>query len=1574
MSISPPPTSSAAVSGPLTDAIETLRAESAHAEEDTLRAGLLNELGLLEARSGNDTQAARDLLGAVNARLDFVEPLERLISIIERRRSFKNLGKLLERLTHVSSEPELLARSLTLLAAFLADQTGDDSAARGHLEHAVEAHPTDAVAWLYLEALAAKTADEAARRRALEARAKICRDSAWATLLLCDLATAFADSVSPDETIAVLERAVDLKGESTFHALGRLERAGWQHGRPDIAARALEAQAKLSSRARADAQVGGAFGIPPGERRAESASAARFLAAQAFRLHGDLDSAARLLDEVRAEGACDPALLGERLHLAEVQGETALAAELSTLLLDANVQGTAAATLHMRSALSAVARGEVEEALTALRRAAEQDAACVPARALQHDIVANAGQGGALGETLEAMAEQLSNAEGRSHFLMAASFAWGESARDRERATAVLQRAVEAGAEATLCHRIERALAAGAGQPDWYEQATTALTSSVPRGEKISLLLDVGRRRLARTDWDTVQATWSAIAEVADGETLGAILHAYLGGPADPSADDSLRTLASRCDDPATARAYRVALALRLRLQGKEDEAVLELSSLHAERPDDVLAAVMLSSLARREGGGDSPHAADALARSAEAVADDQLGAALLLEAGILAWQSGDRDRAVGYLGRAREVSGQASAELFAWALRAAEPDDPSARRQALEATTTESPTPLGLVERFALALVAAPEEPAEAHRALASMAAEPGLEVTAALSRALWRSGGSASERVDAIEELLAWVPASSPVACGAAYMATLDRSTAASSARLDAAARWASAAPTMPAALEYLASSIDAADVAAEAQARKLVAHGLDGAATSAMLASAQLVGHLGGVAGTDDTDPAASSPSLRLAALEIAEPGSDPHRRAAALLGAAPLIDDEGDASMTLLAGYNLLAAGDADRALAAFRRTLEHHPQDLAAWEGCRAAATALGDQETAAAAYAALGDSLADDTAGAEMWAAAASLLLDELGDRTRGKFALSRAVARDITRFESFDRLFRMVRDDKDGPRLLELIEARLEVAEEPDEIAKLFWERARVLRQSGDIRGALEALENVAMLEPDHVGALALTGEIYIAAKRFSEAADKLATLARLDLAPKKQRLVSGIAAVDLYENKLQQLEPARSVLEDLHHSGLSTQPVRERLARVAAKTESWDTALEMLEQLMVERDSREGRIEAARLAIAIRRDRLGDPASALGATRALLAEAPDDGEALDLVLSRIFDSDVTAELLDRGRQALMKTLGRTDPELEGAQRLAAIARALDDLPLRQASLGVAAALGGLTTEVQHELDELDERVARTPQMAIDEAAIERIVDPEDRGPILALFRLLAPTLVAALGPGLAAFGVSRRDRVKPSAGLPLRNEIAAWAGSLGVGEFDLYVGGKNPRGVFGVPTEPAAIVIGQDVSAPLSPPYRAAVARETLAIRLGTTILGHREPADIAALVVAACRIGGVELESPPYAMLAEFERVLLKELPRKIRRQLPDLARQIAQSGQDPVAWARAATASLDRVGALAIGDVSWVLGGTSTAERERAPASTEGRERARRLIGFVLSPAFFEVRRQLGMGIR
>ena len=459
----------------------------------------------------------------------------------------------------------------------------------------------------------------------------------------------------------------------------------------------------------------------------------------------------------------------------------------------------------------------------------------------------------------------------------------------------------------------------------------------------------------------------------------------------------------------------------------------------------------------------------------------------------------------------------------------------------------------------------------------------------------------------------------------------------------------------------------------------------------------------------------------------------------------------------------------------------------------------------------------------------------------------------------------------------------------------------------------------------------------------------------------------------MSGIAAVDLYENKLDDTYAALDVLANLHGAKLSTPAVRERLARAAARAQSWDQATEALESLMNERETSAGRVEAARLAMVIHRDRSPDKARALAATTRLLRERPDDGEALDLVLSGVFPKPSATALLEQGQAALTQAMADNPLDSERVERIARIAAYLGNAPLRQAALGALIALGVSSEAVEQELARMDQRVANVPRIAIDDSALPNLADPDDRGPVAELMRVLATTICEELGPSLTAYGVSKRERVEARMGLPIRNEVAAWAGALGVGEFELYIGGNDPDAVVGIASETPALVLGSGVTAPLSPRHRQAVARELFALRRGTTVLRHRETAEIGALIVAACRLGGVTLQAPAYAMLPEFQRSLSKARSR-VKKLLPDLARVVERSGQDSAAWARAAVSSLDRMAAIAAGDVSWVLASGGGRERRALELSNESAARARRLLSFVLSPVYLELREQLGMGVK
>ncbi len=1599
-------------------AVGRLRAEVAATEDPSRKARLLAEAAEIQERGGDEPGAARDYLAAYNSDTSFREPLEGLVRLLERRRSLSNLGKLIEALVAAASTAEERARALTQRALFVEDIQKDLEGARGAAREATETGATAAdlgPAWLALEMVAAKLGDAAQREEALAGRAELTAEPTWRGLLLVDVAQLAAASGDVDRALEILKRARDDGGAAAFHAAAAVERVVRADpglpGSDDARARsrglaeALEARAEMVCDAMANAEAGDERGVPRYCRGIEYVIDLFLRAADARRLASELGRASQVLDralEVLADTAQsgelgarseEPTANGEisretttaierivltaRLRLAELAGDTALAAELAERRMVGEKDGGVAASLAMRIAEHAASEGDIPRALEALTRATERDAASSPARALKIDILEASGDGARFASELEELSRHNTSGEAQGRALVLAAYVWATRAESAARAREALGQAEACGVPKETIARLGRSLASLRSDHTWYEDATRALVElakedgAAMAAELPILWIELARMRLGQGDETGAAKATAALRELPEGAWLGRVLDGLASPDGDPArARTALEELAAGVGDASLRRSLAMVCAMRARAAGDEAAAIGHLEALASEDASDPLVTAYLGDLFRL--AGNRAAAAQLATTAAEALAssdDPELAAARWLEAGFEKWRLGDRATAVAHFESAAERAPEAARPAIAWATRGLDVDSPSGRQRALDVGGADAAIAL---ERFALeAALGDPEEAASALAAV-DIASNPNLRLAGALGRLAWSGGAADPEALVAALDTLASSGDKAKTAAAAERLRLVREDDAADAdERANAAKAWLETGGGIAAAIEWLANAMASGDPGKEIPARRALAELMSDEAREALHASATLLDWA-----LDPARPHAlvpgSSHAARLANLELSPPGCDPRRRASTLseLDGALGADTENDALG--LAGWSALAAGDADGALDVFRAVTASRPDDLHAWEGMRTCAEELGDHEAYAVACEQLGARCADSGRGAAFWEQSA-LAWSKLGSpfAARAESALEASFARDATRPVAFDRLFRLVRERKDHDKLLALIARRLEVTEDGPEIAKLFWEQARVLREKGDPEGALDALEHVTTYDEHHVGALALRGEIFIRRGLFEEAAASLAKLARVEAAPPKNRVTAGVAAVDLYENKLGRHDLALDVLVALHQARLTTLPVRERLARAAARTGAWVEAINILEELMHERPERGGRIEAARLAMAIHRDRMMSPTAAIGAASKLLAEAPTDGEALDLVVSLDPAVRERRPLLERGRDALLMSLHELPSHLESHRRLARICHALGDQPLEQAALSCAVALGGPDGSSEQMIALYSSRKPRTPEVAMSEPMLRQLLAPGDDGPIADLFGALGPTLGEALGPTRESVGVTRKDRVDPKAGIALRAEIAQWAAAFGITTFDLYVGGKDPGGVQGIAGDPPAIVVGPGVNAPLSPATRARVARELFALARGTTVTRWRDDTTIAAIVVAACNLAKVRIDAPPFAVLAEVERLINKAISRKTRAAIEPICRAYVASSPDARQWAARARLSQARCAALASGDVSVVLADVFGEPVERLGAVARDDLRAHELLRFVLSRPYFELRRSLGL---
>jgi predicted negative regulator of RcsB-dependent stress response len=1292
---------------------------------------------------------------------------------------------------------------------------------------------------------------------------------------------------------------------------------------------------------------------------------------------GDQAHAAALLERAAEQLPDDLLVIYRQLLLADAQGSAEKSAALARKLLASVASGPDAASLWLRVYSEAKARGDAAGEMAALEAAAKADPTSVAVQALHMDALTGRraeGDGALLAAALETAAGQVESAAAKARFYLQAAWEWSSLARDGAAARAALVRAGEQGVGPAVLARTARSLAALARDEAWFDEATEAVLASGPADAELSgLWFELVRGRLLRGDREGADKAIEGLVGAPGGEWAGRVLGAYVVERGESGRARALDALAEVEPVAAVAQALSVAAARRAQQGGDTSGIKARLEGILRADAGDVVATTYLSERLRSE--GDVEGAAGILQAATAASDDEALKAAFSLESALLLWRSGKRERALEPLAAVKAWAPEAGAALLAWAQRGVGGPDSSvtARRRALELAGEAGQEPaVTAIERFGLELGAGQVD--EARGALEALENESqgALRLAAALARVIWPAVQADRIQLDEALSLLATV-GDSGAGLAAAERARLARDV--DESKVDyarQAATWAELEPSLVTGLEWLSSAMAIADGEAEAGAHRLLASQLDGDAKAAEEAESLTVQWLTAGGLLPNLLPSAA-PAAQLLNLELAPAGSDPRRRSGALKGVGGVLGEQGGVDTRALAGWSDLAAGEAEEALETFRKVVARRPDDIGAWEGLRTAALQLSDTPTRAEATAKLGALCRDPARGAAFLEEAGLIWLDQLNQPDRGEQALAASFARDARRAVAFDKLFRRVRGRQEDDRLVELASRRLEVADDAAEIVKLYWEQARILHKKADYSAALEALTNVTMFEPDHVGALVVLGDIHSKQGTFDEAAEAYAQLAAHKDAPAQQRLIAGVKAVDLYEKRLGKVQEALDVLVGLHKAGLTTLPVRERLAALAAKGGAWTEATSMLEALMAERETSEARIEAARLSMAIWRDKVGDPKGARRAVMRLLEESPTDGEALDLVLATDFPASMKSHTLGAGKTAIVQQLqrGALDPEV--VARLSRIAKASEDAGLLQASLGVLVSLGQDHAATE-QLAELEIRTAKVPQIQIDARGLANIGDPLDTGPITRLFEVMGEIISEAMGPTKDALNVGRKERVDPRSGLALRNDIAAWAGALGLGEFELYIGGRDPNGVQGVGGEVPALVVGAGIKSPLSASVRQAIAREIFALRRGITVVRTKDEAYVASIAVATCNLAEMQLEAPAFAVLGDVQRLLGKAMNRKVRKLLPEICQQVVASKPDLRGWARAAQRSLDRMSAIAAGDVSLVLADTLATPRNELKRQIAGNERAERLLRFVLSPQYLELRNHLGMGVR
>lgn len=1570
--------------------IATLEAELEATPESRGKAYLHLELGVLHEQALDDAGGAvRHYLAAFNQDSALRPALNALIDIFEQRRSLPNLLRLYKAEVNTCDDPAELARAHVDLALLRRVLEGDDGRSLSHAKLAIELCPTDPYVATAAEYLARVAGDPADVIDALAAREIATSEPELRALLMLDRAAALESAGAVDEASAVLESAAALPSvrDRVFRAM---ERHARKYELAELLVRALEGQADLAAGEVRGSDYGLSKAVFGNPTHAAAATVALLVEAARLRLDalGDVAGATLVMDQAVATRPEDLALRLEHLAIAARAGEPARAAALARALIERFDVGPMRAPLLCRVAEHAVAEGRAEEAAAAFAAAdlAAEGSPFVSARIerqlrtlgdrralvdrllLAHDAVLDGAtafeaalhRAHGLGDLPAAeplfrlAAQRLGDPSQPLRELYGAAFDLG-GREDRVRAIESLlsTRALDAEERSALWYELVRLLGA------YGEEGTRRLellAEAVEDELAATWAADVARVSAAETgSFELLAKAHSSLAQVADGEAraahLAAAARAELLGGAPEAAMARLRDLLQKMP----THPYGVSLLEQI-LRGlgrhEEAEAVLE----EAAAKGKGMEVGLLAAAARAEIAGNAEAAAGSYER-AMAAAPESASPALGLyrlatKTGRLDWSRA----ALGQLAAQEASSGEISlASLLNAEHLALVEGDGAGAAAALSCVPDDSPSALAAAW---LSLLIDPSElDAGAAIAATEMIASRGAPDD---SLALELASASLAGEVDVptarrtLERLAPEVP-DDEGAEGAG--AGLDPRVA--YARMRLAAIDPSKAMERPEAIIALGRSIEAPDAQAE-----LLLHGLRAAVAS------------GGESATDDAflwaQSLAESTNERLEAVvaqeETVSAADDIDAYADAMEARLRRPAEDTPLEVRAAAGRALAHAGRFEEATEVLEGVVREDPSDLSAWDALRVSARGSGHDRAVVDACDRLAEA-AGPQHRALLLEEAGIVCMDALGDDEGARGRFEAALEADPDRHVAYGRLHDLLAERDQPSVLLALVEGRIERSAGGEELEKLYYEKARLLRSLGRKEEALGAIQQLLQLDPEHVGAIALSVEIHVTGGAYAAAVDALRLIASAQV-PAQQKKVARLGAADFLEKKLGDPAGAIAELRAIEALGLADRALYLRVAELAEAASLPDEAVWALDRAAEGTGPQAA--SAARRASTLRLERLGDVGGAERALYRALEADPTDRQAFRALGDLLGGGRAFEEAAERLELSLRERLTEHGLDPAALRGLREVAIALRDDDFAHVVLSSLAALGVATEDERKQLASRAAAPMLRPPASPSDALVTRFRTKGDAGPYAALAQHAYEALIDAdsLVPG--RYGVGRAELIGGRTPNALREELSAIAGAFGLEPGEFYVGGPKPTQLVAVPAKNDVVhwVVGAQVASPLPAADRFHAGRQAAAVSAHTLPLVSRTPADAGALLFAAAAVAGVPLAAGAGRTgVAEWARALDRVMPRKTRKAISDWAATVDDGGAGVIDYCRAARVTSLRAGLVVSADLYVTL--RLLLGREPSFAFAQQSPDVRELVLFWLSRPALALRRELGV---
>jgi tetratricopeptide (TPR) repeat protein len=687
-----------------------------------------------------------------------------------------------------------------------------------------------------------------------------------------------------------------------------------------------------------------------------------------------------------------------------------------------------------------------------------------------------------------------------------------------------------------------------------------------------------------------------------------------------------------------------------------------------------------------------------------------------------------------------------------------------------------------------------------------------------------------------------------------------------------------------------------------------------------------------------------------------------------------------DPAARASWELDRAEALELAGRLRESVSVVTAVLKGRPDDLRALSALRRMANRANDKATWAQASYQLARLIGDRAAKLQLLREAASVF-DAPGLSRNTDYAL--ATYKRIVGIErgapEYERLLELLRERADVRGLISAITDRLtwieaESGAAPEAMVPLLLERATVLHGLQDTAAAMADLDALLDRVPNNIEALRFRADL----SNLAGEVDTAIALWRRYLAAETRPQRRAEIELQLSQVLAENVNDVAGAIEQLEHV-LETNPedaqLRERLLGLCLRTNDWERAIRELRSLARLRPTpQEKAREELRLGLMLR-DRVNDRT---GARLALDRARALDPLNLDVVreLADLLEPGARAQVLAATAASLRASIAQSPSRGLLYERLAQVNAWQAELDARWLALAAVEALATPTIDQRQVLAQGRQQLGAPIKLKLADASRAALRGALG-GPLLELWRAIAPAVQIATGVDPGKLGFARGDKIAAKKLGDKQQALVNALACFGVEDVELYVSAGRAGLARAFAGETPILCVGADVAAGGSPQHRFMLGRAVATIAEGVATLPELRDGELAWTVVAALR--AVDATVPPElaelvagddASIAERTKVLKKEINRKAKAVVVQLAQKRGEL-VDVDGLRRAALAVGHRAGLLWCGDLTVALAQLDVGTGGRAlidsPAALD-------LVAWSVSEESIALRDKLGIALK